>query len=56
MTEAFETQLIAENFLLRAEVEDLKKRLSKSIPVKPLTMMDTVPVFARMDVPRRSMK
>lgn len=56
ITEALATQLIVENFLLRSENAELKKRLTKSIPVKPLTMEDTVPVLSRMYVSRCSIK
>jgi len=56
MIDVLITQLIAENLLLRAEIEDLKGRLAKPIPVKPLTMEDTVPVLSRMYVSRCSIK
>lgn len=48
ITEAFATQLIVENFLLRSENAELKKQLTSSIPTKPLTIEDTVPVLSRI--------
>jgi len=49
-------RLVFENIDLRSENENLKNQLAHAIPVKPLTMMDTVPVFFRMDMPRCSIK